>query len=981
MLAVYAKAMSVKTLETAVASKLTAADTLTMLAPYAKVAYTIDSSFFKSQLATKLSVADSTKYVTQTQLAGYNFTSGGGSGGASIDTMSISNRINLKAPLASPTFSGTVSTSAINTGTISASSITTPVLASSPINLIYSGSTINWNPTQGLNTAITLTQNSTLSFTTPPPAGSYGTIVLKQDATGNRTIELPTITNISNIVLGSTSTSTVALSTAANSKDILNFYYDGTNCYWNIGKGYGTAVTSASTNLVTGITGTLAIANGGTGATSKSSAFDALSPLTTSGDIIYGGTSGSGTRLAKGTDGQVLQLSSGLPSWQNGFNKETEKVNFGSSTGSFNQANFTTAVGPYAGQQNQGINATAIGRNAGNSGQGERAVAIGLVAGANSQGNEAIAIGNGAGATSQGVSSIAIGLGAGNSSQHANSIVINATGANLNTANTSALYIAPIRAATSNNVLLYNTTTKEITTSSDIAGNSATATLATTAITAGNITATSNATLNSLVNLNTVGTITSGTISLTTNISTTGTLTSGTVTYPNTKGASGQVLSTTGTGTLTWTTMNGGVPYSGAIGAVDLGPYDLKVNGLTIGIGSGSLSNTVMGTNALFSNTNGINNNAFGNYSLLNNTTGINNTAIGYNSLTSNTTGANNGAFGYFALSLNTSGWYNNATGGNALYSNTTGWYNTAFGRRALYNNTTGNHNTAIGNYANVASNNLNNATAIGDSAIVSNSNTIQLGNSSVTNVNTSGTLTAGAVTYPNTLGTNGQVLSTTVSGTLTWTTVASGGSSTHAIGDVYGGGIVFYVWDGGVHGLIAPFNTISRQSTSPLPPITEANIALNGTLSGVTASGLLAGKNNTLLIIANQGNGTYGASYCYNYQNVTSKTFNSIVYTFPQYGDWYLPSAYELALFRTFLMNRNSTYTNYGNNLIYYLGTAGNGNDYAWGKYLSSTMGTGSNSNKYSNNYLEGNSESFITYNGSGIESDRLVVMPIRSF
>lgn len=39
------------------------------------------------------------------------------------------------------------------------------------------------------------------------------------------------------------------------------------------------------------------------------------SPMSASGDIIYGGTAGAGTRLAKGTDGQVLTLASGLPSW------------------------------------------------------------------------------------------------------------------------------------------------------------------------------------------------------------------------------------------------------------------------------------------------------------------------------------------------------------------------------------------------------------------------------------------------------------------------------------------------------------------------------------------------------------------------------------------------------------------------------------------------------------------------------------------
>jgi hypothetical protein len=84
-----------------------------------------------------------------------------------------------------------------------------------------------------------------------------------QDATGSRTITLP---STANKVLGSTSTTTIALSTAANAKDILNFYYDGTNCYWNIGQGYGTATASSTTNLATSVSGTLAVANGGTGA-------------------------------------------------------------------------------------------------------------------------------------------------------------------------------------------------------------------------------------------------------------------------------------------------------------------------------------------------------------------------------------------------------------------------------------------------------------------------------------------------------------------------------------------------------------------------------------------------------------------------------------------------------------------------------------------------------------------------------------------
>jgi hypothetical protein len=82
----------------------------------------------------------------------------------------------------------------------------------------------------------------------------------------------------------------------------------------------------------------------------------------------------------------------------------------------------------------------------------------------------------------------------------------------------------------------------------NITGNAATATLATTATTAGNITATTNTTLTSLSNLATVGTITSG-------------VWSGTAvavekggTGLTAAGTSGQVLTSTGSGTLTWTT-------------------------------------------------------------------------------------------------------------------------------------------------------------------------------------------------------------------------------------------------------------------------------------------------------------------------------------------------------------------------------------------------------------------------------------------
>jgi len=151
------------------------------------------------------------------------------------------------APIASPTFTGT---------------LTAPIYASTP-QALTDAATISWNPSNGLNASVTLGGNRTLSFSTTPAAGAYGTLVVTQDATGGRTLTLPSTTNK---VLGSTSTTTIALSAAAGAKDIINFYYDGTNCYWNVGQGYGTAATAASTNLASSVSGTLAVANGGTGA-------------------------------------------------------------------------------------------------------------------------------------------------------------------------------------------------------------------------------------------------------------------------------------------------------------------------------------------------------------------------------------------------------------------------------------------------------------------------------------------------------------------------------------------------------------------------------------------------------------------------------------------------------------------------------------------------------------------------------------------
>ena len=64
-----------------------------------------------------------------------------------------------------------------------------------------------------------------------------------------------------------------------------------------------------------GLSATLAIASGGTGQTSASAAFNALSPVTTTGDLIIGDGTNSATRLAIGANGYLLTSNGTTASW------------------------------------------------------------------------------------------------------------------------------------------------------------------------------------------------------------------------------------------------------------------------------------------------------------------------------------------------------------------------------------------------------------------------------------------------------------------------------------------------------------------------------------------------------------------------------------------------------------------------------------------------------------------------------------------
>ena len=243
-------------------------------------------------------------------------------------------------------------------------------------------------------------------------------------------------------------------------------------------------------------------------------------------------------------------------------------------------------------------------------------------------------------------------------------------------------------------------------------------------------------------------------LEVTGNVKASGKLTTGTITLPNTDGTSGQVLTTNGLGIVSWTTPSTistsnfvNLTTDQTIAGNKAFSSELTINNTKFGRGSGSNTdnrNIGIGNFSLSSNASGSWNTAIGTYALQKNTDSWSNTAIGNEAISESIPGSNNTGVGSRSL-MYTSGTGNTSVGTNALINSTTGNNNTAIGLNAFSTNTTGSNNTAIGSSTVVSSTGITNATAIGFGATVASNNTIQLGNTLVTNVNTYGSITANA--------------------------------------------------------------------------------------------------------------------------------------------------------------------------------------------------------------------------------------------
>ena len=172
--------------------------------------------------------------------------------------------------------------------------------------------------TAAANTSIQIAESQVTNLTTDlagkQPVGSYIT-ALTGDATasgpGSAALTLATV----NSNTGSFGSSTAIPSFTVNGKGLITAASTnavvapaGTLTGTTLASGVVTSSLTAVGTIATGnwSATTIALNKGGTGQTTKAAAFDALSPMTTGGDLIYGGASGTGTRLANGSAGQVL---------------------------------------------------------------------------------------------------------------------------------------------------------------------------------------------------------------------------------------------------------------------------------------------------------------------------------------------------------------------------------------------------------------------------------------------------------------------------------------------------------------------------------------------------------------------------------------------------------------------------------------------------------------------------------------------------
>ena len=435
-------------------------------------------------------------------------------------------------------------------------------------------------------------------------------------------------------------------------------------------------LTNATNVPVNQATGTLAIGNGGTGQTTAAAAFNALNPMTTTGDIIYEASASTAARLGIGSTGQVLTVAGGIPSW----------ATPASGGGTITRTDFTATSGQTVFSVTYNVGLIDVYRNGIKLGQADFTATNGT--------SFTLAIGAITGDLIQAEVFSNLNLYSTITSE-----TFNGTGSqtvftmSAVPANAASLLVAisgvvqdPTTYSVSSNTLTFSTAPPSA------SGNISVRYLG-------------------IASVGTVGSFSAGTTGFTPSTATTGAITlAGTLNVAN-----------GGTGATSLAAANIAVTN-----ATNTFTVDQSISGLTVGKGGGSVStSTAVGYQAINATATGTNNTVVGYQAAYTNTSGDNIVAVGYQAAYTNATGTALTAIGNRAgRTYNTNGTEvagSTFVGSNAGRFTTTGIDNAFLGALAGYANTTGTNNVAVGSQALQANTTASNNTAVGYQAGYSN--------------------------------------------------------------------------------------------------------------------------------------------------------------------------------------------------------------------------------------------------------------------
>ena len=190
----------------------------------------------------------------------------------------------------------------------------------------------------------------------------------------------------------------------------------GTGPQWTAATSVGvTSISFGSTGLTPAtatqgavtVAGTLAIGYGGTGQTTASAAFNALSPITSTGDLIIGNGTNSATRLAIGANNYVLTSNGTTASWAAASSGVT--ISDDTSTNATRYPTFTSATSGSVSTENVSSTKLTYNPSLGTLTSPQMASSNGLVVNSNTV-STSYSIPSGSSATSAGPMTVASGV-------------------------------------------------------------------------------------------------------------------------------------------------------------------------------------------------------------------------------------------------------------------------------------------------------------------------------------------------------------------------------------------------------------------------------------------------------------------------------------------------------------------------------------------------------------------------------------------